>query len=153
MNNENETNVQTDNVQVDYTNVDVQTTDRTPQELLQQTGANYVETGSAPRHVDTSSLEKKKSPFSKIFSLILLILVLGWSYILYTDYTRVNNKQEPKYCYWQKTEEKFENGTISSCTGLGYKVIHYVKNEEDGDIIKVDELIPIWIKVKTLEQL
>ena len=134
-------------------NVEVNTTDRTPQELLQQTGANYVETGSTPRHVDTSTLDKKKNPFGTIFSILLLILVLGWSYIMYTDYTRVNNKKEPKYCIWQKTEEKFENGTITSCTGLGYKVIHYNKTSEDGDNVRVDELVPIWIKTKTLDEI
>ena len=141
MNNENETNVE------------VKTTDRTPQELLQQTGANYVETGSTPRHVDTSSLDKKKNPFGKIFSVILLIIVLGWSYVMYTDYSRVNNKKEPKYCLWQKEVKQYENGTIDSCTGLGYKVIHYIKNNEYGEKVIVDEFVPIWVKTKTLDQI
>ncbi len=38
----------------------IKTENRTPEELLSQNGANYVETGSAPRHVDTSSLDPKK---------------------------------------------------------------------------------------------
>ena len=132
---------------------EVKTTDRTPQELLQQTGANYVETGSTPRHVDTSTLDKKKNPFSKIFSIILLIIVLGWSYIVYTDYTRVNDKKEPKYCNWQKEKKDYDNGSIESCTGLGYKVVHYNKETEAGEKISVDEFIPIWVKTKTLDQI
>ncbi len=135
------------------TNVEVNSTNRTPDELLQQTGANYVETGSTPRHVDTSTLDKKKNPFGTIFSVILMILVVAWSFIMYSDYTRVNDKKNPKYCIWEQKVDKFENGSISSCVGLGYRVVHYNKTNEAGEEVRVDEFTPIWVKIKSLDQI
>ena len=130
-------------------NINVKTENRTPEEILSQTGANYVETGSTPRHVDTSTLDpKKKSPLGKIIFVILLLLFGVWAYLVYTDHELVSRGDNPKYCFWPQEIKKYENGTIEECYGILYKVIKYRKEGE-----RLDELVPIWVKTKSLDDI
>jgi hypothetical protein len=136
------------------TGQEVNNVNRTPAELIQQNGANYIETGSVPGHVDTSSLdeEKKSNPLVKVLLVIILILFGIWAFIVYTDYSRVREQKDPKYCFWKEETKEFENGTIESCKGLGYKVVNYEKLSDNGSE-KVYEFIPIWVKTKTLDEI
>lgn len=136
------------------TGQEVNSVNRTAAELIQQNGANYIETGSTPRHVDTSSLdeEKKSNPLVKILLVIFLILFAIWAYIVYTDYSSVREQKEPKYCFWKEKTQEFENGTIESCKGLGYKIVNYEKLSENG-VEKVYEFVPIWVKTKSLDEI
>ena len=130
-------------------NIDVKTENRTPQELLTQNGANYVETGSTPRHVDTSTLDpKKKSPLGKIIFVIILLLFGVWAYMVYVDHELVTKGEEPKYCFWPQETKTYENGTIEECYGLLYKVIKYRKEGES-----LDELVPIWVETRSLDDI
>ena len=132
----------------DENNINVKTENRTPQEILSQTGANYVETGSTPRHVDTSTLDpKKKSPLGKIIFVILLLFFGAWAYLVYVDHNLVSKGSEPKYCFWPQETQTFENGTIEECHGILYKVVRYRKEGES-----LDELVPIWVKTRSLDE-
>lgn len=127
----------------------IKTENRTPEELLSQNGANYVETGSTPRHVDTSVLDpKKKSPLGKIIFVIIVLLFIGWAYIVYVDHELVVSGKEPKYCFWPQETKKLENGTIEECHGLLYKVVKYRKGDES-----LNEFSPIWIKTRSLDEI
>ena len=123
----------------------------TPQEVLQNNGTRYTELGQEARRVDTSTLDehpKKKSPVKTIILLIFLAVFIGWAYLVYSDYGRVKNSEEPKYCVFGTNVDKTEDGTISECIGLGYKVIKYQTLD-----IKMTEFVPVWEKTKTLAEL
>ena len=125
---------------------------RTGEELLKSTGVNYVEKGTNPHHVDTSSLDKKKgSVLANIMKILFILLFVGWAYIVYSDYSLVKTGDKPKYCFFDKKVYEYPDGSIKSCTGLGYKVVNY---EKDGtEKIRVSEFVPIWIKTKSLDEL
>ena len=66
--------------------------------------------------------------------------------LVLVDYFKVRNEQEPIFCWFNNHTTTYENGTVKECTGLGYKVINY--NRED---YKAIEFGPFWIKDRTAE--
>ena len=84
----------------------------------------------------------KKNIFIKVFDIILWVVLIAWMIIVVIDYIKVVTKKEPIFCINRK-EIKYEDGTVNSCTGLGYKVHKY--NRESYQAI---EFGPFWIKVK-----
>ena len=82
----------------------------------------------------------KKNIFIKILDILLWIILIGWMAIVFMDYYRVTNEKEPKFCIKQETIQ-YEDGTVESCTGLGYKVYEY--NRDSFDAI---EFGPFWAK-------
>lgn len=82
----------------------------------------------------------KKNIFIKILDILLWIILIGWMAIVFMDYYRVTNEKEPKFCIKEETIQ-YEDGTVESCTGLGYKVYEY--NRDSFDAI---EFGPFWAK-------
>jgi len=89
-------------------------------------------------------VEKKPSLFSRILNVILWILLFVWVAIVVIDFFQVRNENKPKFCWFNEKTTQYENGTVEECTGLGYKVINY--NRED---FKAIEFGPFWIKDRT----
>jgi len=127
-------------------------------QMLQQTGANYVEEGTTPHHVDTSSLDKKKksNPVLLVILFLLIIFFGAWAFIVYQDFGRVKSNKEPQFCWFGTVTEEIKvtesykgpEGTIVTCTGPGYKVVKYTTIN-----FKVTEFVPLWEVNKTLQEL
>ena len=118
------------------------------------TGANYVESGSTPRHVDTSTLDPKKpSPVRMVILGAILLVFAIWAFLVYTDFGNIKRNEEPQFCFFGTTEQEikegdFVKGKINECIGLGYKVVKY----ETLDA-RMTEFVPLWEKTKTLDVL
>ena len=99
---------------------------------------------------DREKEEKKekegKSLFSKIMNIVLWILLLGWMGICLFDFYNVTNEKEPKFCIKKETTE-YEDGTVDSCLGLGYKVYNY-----NRDSYTAIEFGPFWAKDRSNKQ-
>lgn len=89
---------------------------------------------------DKKKKVKKQSLISKIIGLIIWLVVFAWAGILLYDYYNVNQEKEPKFCL--KTEIfEYEDGSVTLCTGLGYKVYRY-----EREILNAREFGPFWIE-------
>ncbi len=84
--------------------------------------------------------EKKKRIFIKILDIILWIVLIAWMAVVIVDYNHVRNEEKPKFCLKEETIQ-YEDGTVESCTGLGYKVFEYKR-----DSYTAIEFGPFWIK-------
>lgn len=99
---------------------------------------------------DTSFVEENKAMWKDIvrkiwdiffwtaFAILLCIWII--------DYIRVGSEKDPKFCLKKETLE-YEDGTVSKCTGLGYKVYNYNRESLDKGI----EFGPFFIKMKEPE--
>jgi len=93
--------------------------------------------------LDIKVEEKKKNKiFIKILDIILWVVLIAWMIIVVIDYVKVVNQKEPMFCI-KEEEIEYEDGTVNSCTGLGYKVYEY--NRESYQAI---EFGPFWAKVR-----
>jgi len=89
-------------------------------------------------------VEKKPSLFARIINIIFWLILLAWMAIVLVDYFKVRDEKEPIFCWFNEKTHEYENGTVKECTGLGYKVINY--NRED---FKAIEFGPFWITDRT----
>ncbi|MBO5375519.1 MAG: hypothetical protein J6A52_01550 [Bacilli bacterium] len=92
-------------------------------------------------------VEKEKSLFSRILNIVLWIILLAWMALVLVDYFKVRDEKDPIFCWFNNHTTTYENGTVTECTGLGYKVIRY--NRED---FKAIEFGPFWISDRTAEE-
>lgn len=92
--------------------------------------------------------EKKegKSLLSRIINIALWIVLFVWMALVLTDYIQVRNEEEPKFCWFNEKTTEYSDGTVTECTGLGYKVINYKRSN-----FKAIEFGPFWLKDRTAE--
>lgn len=86
----------------------------------------------------------KKVQKGDIIKVAILALVIIWIIIFFIDYFRARQSKNPIFCINEKTKE-YEDGTVYSCTGLGYKMYKYDRNSIDASI----EFGPFFIKERT----
>lgn len=119
---------------------------------------NKVQKDNAPKKVvETKVVEEKKVDTSfadenramwkdvakkvwDVFFWVAFIIILS---IWIVDYIRVNKEKDPMFCLKNETIE-FDDGTVSKCTGLGYKVYNYDRESLDKGI----EFGPFFAKMK-----
>lgn len=89
-------------------------------------------------------VKEEKGILGTIINIALWVLLIAWMVIVLVDYFKVRDDKEPVFCWWNEKTTTYENGTVEECTGLGYKVIKY--NRED---FKAIEFGPFWIKDRT----
>ena len=77
-----------------------------------------------------------------IVKVVVLVILLGWIIMVFTDYFRVREEKEPLFCI-SKKENKYDDGTTTVCTSIGYKVIKY-----DRECLSASEFGPFIIKEK-----
>ena len=87
----------------------------------------------------------KKSIFGKIVNVILWIILLLWMAACLTDFYRTNKEQKPLFTFKYETT-KYEDGTVDTYTGLGYKIFHYNRATFKGL-----EYGPFWSKDRSAE--
>ena len=75
-----------------------------------------------------------------ILKIVVLISVFFWIVMIFTDYFRVRQDKDPRFCVVEKTIE-YENGSTYICTGIGYKAVRYNRS-----CLTATEFGPIFIK-------
>lgn len=88
--------------------------------------------------------KKKKSVLLRIFNIFLWVLLLVWLLLVMLDFINIKSNKEPKYCWLNNKTTEYSDGTVTECSGLGYKVIKY--NRASYNAI---EFGPFWIKDRT----
>ena len=87
----------------------------------------------------------KKSLFDRIMNVILWILLFVWMGICLIDFYKVHVDKDPMFCIKKETT-KYEDGTVDSCLGLGYKIYNYKRTSFMGV-----EYGPFWSKDRSVE--
>lgn len=65
--------------------------------------------------------------FEKIFSIIFTLVVVAWFVMCLVDFVQVQVGDKPIFCLKNETIEVKDLGSVSKCTGLGYKVLNFDK--------------------------
>ena len=82
-----------------------------------------------------------------ILKYVILTLVIAWIQLLYlffVDYFRARQSKDLLFCIKEETKN-YPDGTVSSCTSLGYKMYRYNRTSVNRTI----EFGPFFIKEKT----
>ncbi len=87
---------------------------------------------------------KSKVTKGDIIKVIVLALVIIWIIIFLIDYFRARQSKTPIFCISEETKE-YDDGTVYSCTGLGYKMYKYDRSSINASI----EFGPFFIKERT----
>jgi len=89
-------------------------------------------------------MEKRsnKKILSKVFNILITILLIGWITVLLIDYANVSKGKSAKFCI-NNTIKDYTDGSVEICTGLGYKVYNY-----DRQGYKAIEFGPFWMEEK-----
>lgn len=65
-----------------------------------------------------------KRVISTVIKVLVLIILFVWIIIVFTDYFRVRNGNNPMFCISEETKQ-YNDGSNYICHGLGYKMIRY----------------------------
>ena len=92
--------------------------------------------------------EKKneKSLFSRIMNVVLWVVLFVWMGICLIDFYKTHRQEEPIFCLKKETVT-YDDGTVDSCLGLGYKVFNYKRKSYTGV-----EYGPFWSKDRSNEK-
>ena len=82
----------------------------------------------------------RKNIIIKILDITLWIVLIGWMAICLYDFYNVKNEKDPKFCIKEEIIQ-YEDGTVESCLGPGYKVYNYKR-----DSFNAIEFGPFWAK-------
>lgn len=93
--------------------------------------------------VETTEKKEKKQKnekgiISRLFDIVLWLILFGWMSVCVIDYINVVNEKEPKFCINNSVNE-YDDGNVYVCTGAGYVVYHYDRNSYKGY-----EFGPFW---------
>lgn len=86
-------------------------------------------------------VKKKKKLFRRIINIILWIVLFGWMVLVIIDYINVNNNKEAQFCWFNEKVTTYDDGTVTECMGIGYKIINYKRAS-----FNAMEFGPFWIK-------
>lgn len=59
-----------------------------------------------------------------IVKILIILLVIAWIAIIFIDYFKARDHQDPLFCIKEEIKT-YDDGTVYSCTGLGYKLFRY----------------------------
>lgn len=80
----------------------------------------------------------------EIAKVVILSIIIIWIICFFVDYFRARQAKIPVFCF-NKTVQTYDDGTVTSCTGLGYKMYKY---DRLSIPIKV-QFGPFFIKERT----
>ena len=89
-------------------------------------------------------IDTKKIRKSDIIKIVVLALIIAWIVCFFIDYFRARQSKTPVFCIKEETK-KYDDGTVYSCTGLGYKMYRYDRSSIATDL----EFGPFFIKERT----
>ena len=84
--------------------------------------------------------EKENKVFIKVVNIVLWIVLFVWMGMCLYDFYTVKAEKKPVFCIKEETIQ-YEDGTVISCLGPGYKVYRYKRDSYKGI-----EFGPIWAK-------
>lgn len=84
--------------------------------------------------------EKENKVFTKVLNIVLWIILFVWMGMCLYDFYTVKAEKKPVFCIKEETIQ-YEDGTVISCLGPGYKVYRY-----NRDSYKGIEFGPFWAK-------
>ena len=87
---------------------------------------------------------KIKVKKGEVIKVVLLAIIIIWIIIFFIDYFRARQSKTPLFCISEETKE-YDDGTVYSCTGLGYKMYKYNRSSVDATV----EFGPFFIKERT----
>ena len=87
---------------------------------------------------------KTKVKKGEVIKVVLLAIIIIWIIIFFIDYFRARQSKTPLFCISEETKE-YDDGTVYSCTGLGYKMYKYDRSSVDATV----EFGPCFIKERT----
>ncbi len=87
---------------------------------------------------------KKDITKGDIVKIIILVIIIVWIICFFIDYFRARQSKMPLFCI-QSSVKDYNDGTVESCLGLGYKVYKYDRTSINTTI----EFGPFFIKEKT----
>ena len=87
---------------------------------------------------------KTKVKKGEVFKVVLLAIIIIWIIIFFIDYFIARQSKTPLFCISEETKE-YDDGTVYSCTGLGYKMYKYDRSSVDATV----EFGPFFIKERT----
>lgn len=90
---------------------------------------------------------KGRSTFDKVMNIILWIVLLGWMAVCITDFIQVQREKKPIFCLTKMKTVKYNDGTVQSCVGVGYKYFKY-----DRKSYKAIEFGPFWSKDRSADK-
>lgn len=93
--------------------------------------------------------ENNKNKFNLvniILDIILWGIVAVWVFICISDFIRVRNEEQPKFCIKNGTTD-YDDGEVKWCVGLGYKVYDYKR-----DCFNALQYGPFWTKDQSILQ-
>lgn len=79
----------------------------------------------------------------RILDVLIIILFIGWLYMIVTDYVKVKNGEKAVFCL-EHVIYDFIDGSAEECKALGYKVYYY---DRDSLNVKTD-FGPFWMEMK-----
>ena len=86
-----------------------------------------------------------KKTIITILKIMVLVILFIWIVMVFTDYFRVRDGNDPLFCLSNETIE-YKDGSNYICNGLGYKMIRY-----DRECLKATEFGPFFIKERQCE--
>lgn len=87
-----------------------------------------------------------RSIVSRILNILLWIVLFAWMALVIVDFINVQNEKQPQFCWFNEKTTSYNDGSVTECTGLGYKVINYNRTS-----FKAIEFGPFWISDRTAE--
>ena len=79
-------------------------------------------------------------------NIVIWIILLLWMGICLTDFYNTQKEKDPMFCLKKETI-KYDDGTVDSCTGLGYKIYNYKRKS-----FTAIEYGPFWSKDRSSER-
>lgn len=67
---------------------------------------------------------ESKTKRSDIIKLVILAFIIIWIICFFIDYFRARQSKNPFFCITETTKQ-YSDGSVYSCTGLGYKMYRY----------------------------
>lgn len=91
-------------------------------------------------------ISKSNSDVKKgdIIKLVILAFIIVWIICFFIDYFRARQNKTPFFCVSEQTK-RYEDGSVYSCTGLGYKMYKYNRTSIPTSV----EFGPFFIKERT----
>lgn len=84
----------------------------------------------------------------KVISIIVVVVLLGWFALVFTDYFKVTNDKEAQFCIKRETIKTGDDTEVKRCTGLGYVADRFYEKDQVAGY----EFRPIFVKSKKVDK-
>ena len=81
---------------------------------------------------------------SEIVKIVILAFIIIWIICFFVDYFRARQSKLPLFCI-HKTVSTYEDGQVTGCTGIGYKMYKYERTSIPVSV----QFGPLFIKERT----